>query len=478
MTRQHLAIDIGASSGRGMIGELVDGKMQLTEVYRFSNGLTQKNHHLCWDIGRLRLEVLQCFIACKNQGYHPETVGIDTWAVDYVLLDDKNQLLTDVISYRDARTDGIRDELEEKGILSFQEHYQKTGIQYQKFNTCYQLYAFAKEQNQLLQQAAKFLMIPDYLNLYLCGVATNEYTNATTTGLVNCETDFWDLELIQKLGIPASIFQPIRKPGSALGHLTKEIQEIIGFDCQVILTATHDTGSAFLAIPSTKENTIILSSGTWSLCGVEIPRAIRTQESLAANFTNEGGYQNRFRFLKNCMGLWMIQSVRKEMGRRLGTLPTFPECIAMAKNANTYVGTIDVNHPRFLAPQNMMLEIQKECQEEHQPIPHSDGEILQCIYQSLVKDYATSVKQLESCTKQTYQSMNIIGGGSQDAFLNQMTANAINKTVYAGPTEGTAIGNLIVQWIYTEELRSLQEARLAVLQSFDIKEYHPEGSNL
>ena len=278
----YLAVDIGASSGRHIVGWVEDGRIQLQEVYRFENGISRKNGHLCWDVDALAAEVINGMAACRAAGFAPATMGIDTWAVDFVLLDKAGQRIGDAVAYRDERTDGIREMLP----VSFAEHYARTGIQFQKFNTVYQLAALQKEHPEQLAAAETFLMIPDYLNYLLTGVAANEYTNATTTALVNAESKDWDDELIETLGLPRNIFQPIRTPGTVLGGLLPEIQEKVGFDCQVILPATHDTGSAFLAVPARDEFAATLSSGTWSLLGVENLAPIATDASRADNFTN------------------------------------------------------------------------------------------------------------------------------------------------------------------------------------------------
>ena len=278
----YLAVDIGASSGRHIVGWVEDGRIQLQEVYRFENGISRKNGHLCWDVDALAAEVINGMAACRAAGFAPATMGIDTWAVDFVLLDKAGQRIGGAVAYRDERTDGIREMLP----VSFAEHYARTGIQFQKFNTVYQLAALQKEHPEQLAAAETFLMIPDYLNYLLTGVAANEYTNATTIALVNAESKDWDDELIETLGLPRNIFQPIRTPGTVLGGLLPEIQEKVGFDCQVILPATHDTGSAFLAVPARDEFAATLSSGTWSLLGVENLAPIATDASRADNFTN------------------------------------------------------------------------------------------------------------------------------------------------------------------------------------------------
>ena len=278
----YLAVDIGASSGRHIVGWVEDGRIQLQEVYRFENGISRKNGHLCWNVDALAAEVINGMAACRAAGFAPATMGIDTWAVDFVLLDKAGQRIGDAVAYRDERTDGIREMLP----VSFAKHYARTGIQFQKFNTVYQLAALQKEHPEQLAAAETFLMIPDYLNYLLTGVAANEYTNATTTALVNAESKDWDDALIETLGLPRRIFQPIRTPGNVLGGLLPEIQEKVGFNCQVILPATHDTGSAFLAVPARDEFAVTLSSGTWSLLGVENLAPIATDASRADNFTN------------------------------------------------------------------------------------------------------------------------------------------------------------------------------------------------
>lgn len=468
----HLAIDIGASSGRHILGWVEDGRMQLREVYRFENRLVEKNGHLCWEMDRLWANVLAGLKACKDAGYTPATVGIDTWAVDFVLLDAAGEILGDTVAYRDSRTDGVRQALEP--LLPFAGHYARTGIQYQPFNTAYQLAALKKEHPEQLAAAKTFLMVPDYLNYKLTGVAANEYTNASTTALVGAVSRDWDDELIAKLGLPQAIFQPIRMPGTALGSLTPEVQAEVGFDCTVLLPATHDTGSAWLAVPARDDKAVYLSSGTWSLLGVENTAPITTPESAAANFTNEGGYGGTYRYLKNIMGLWMIQSVRRELGERTGTRPTFPELIAAARADSAYPGLVDADDDRFLAPKSMIEEVKAACAEAGYPAPATTGEVMQAIYNSLADDYRRAVSALQSLTGKAYESVNIVGGGSQDGYLNQMTANATGLPVYAGPTEGTALGNLMVQFLAAGEYADLQAARDAIKQSFAIQEVLPQ----
>ncbi len=472
---QHLAIDIGASSGRAIVGEVVDGRMELTEVHRFENGLSERDGHLSWDVDSLFENVLLGLEAARDGGFAPATIGIDTWAVDFVLLDEGDRRIGEAVGYRDSRTDGVREALESEGVISFDEHYARTGIQFQKFNTAYQLVALKREDPELLARAKSLLMIPDYLNFRLCGVKACEYTNASTTALVGAESMDWDDELISRLGLPRKIFQPIRMPGCKLGNLLPEVRDRLGFDVEVVLPATHDTGSAWLAVPARDDKAVYLSSGTWSLMGTENRAAITTPESAAANLTNEGGYEGRFRYLKNIMGLWMIQSVRREWGNSEGELPSWGELVeaAEAARAEGFSATVDVDDTRFLAPRSMTAEIQAACRESGEPAPYTMGEVALVVYDSLAADYARTVDELERLTGTTYTSINIVGGGSNNGYLNQACANATGLTVFAGPTEGTALGNLIVQWIYAGDFASLEEARAAIRKSFDIKEVNP-----
>lgn len=470
----YLAIDIGASSGRHIVGTVNEGRIILQEVYRFENGVSRKDGHLCWDIEGLAREVVQGLKAAHEAGFAPVTIGIDTWAVDFVLLDAEGHRIGNAVAYRDERTEGMREVLEQEYGLTFAEHYARTGIQYQPFNTVYQLMALKREHPEQLAAAKSFLMIPDYLNYLLCGVKANEYTNASTTALVGADSKEWDLELMEKLGLPQGIFQELQMPGTVLGHLTKEIQEQVGFDAEVILPATHDTGSAFLAVPAQDDNAAYLSSGTWSLLGVENKAAITSPESCAANFTNEGGYDYRYRYLKNIMGLWMIQSIRRELGEQTGTRPSFPELIAAAKEASDFYSCVDPDEKRFLAPASMIEEVKAACCDSEQPVPETTGEVMQCVYNSLTEDYRQAVETLQSLTGKSYTSLNIVGGGSQDDYLNQQTANATGLPVFAGPTEGTALGNLMVQFMHAGIFSDLAKARAAIRKSFEIKEFQPE----
>ena len=466
----HLAVDIGASSGRHILGWLEGGLLRTREVYRFENKTERKRGRLCWDLEALGREVIRGLARCRELGQVPETVGVDTWAVDFALLDGKGQILGDTVAYRDSRTQGM-DLLAEK-LVSPQELYRRTGIQKQIFNTVYQLLAVKAQEPELLDQAENLLLVPDYLHFLLTGKRSQEYTNATTTGLVSGEGKDWDRELIKKLGLPDRLFGPLSLPGTELGGLRPALREELGFDCRVVLPATHDTGSAFLAVPESTGHWATLSSGTWSLLGLELPRPILTGESRERNFTNEGGYQYRFRYLKNIMGLWMIQNLRRELGRE-GELPGFGELSRWAREAGDFLSRVEVDHQSFLAPASMAQAVRDFCRRTGQPVPETPGELLSCVYHSLAGSYARTVGELEALTGRRLSGIHIVGGGSQDQYLNQLTANACGLPVTAGPTEGTALGNLLVQMIAAGEFSGLEEARKAIGRSFQIKEVLP-----
>ena len=488
MTRYYLAIDIGASSGRHVLGHIEDGRIVLEEMHRFDNIQQRLRGHDCWDVDMLWENVLVGLEKCREAGKVPISMGIDTWGVDFVLLDKAGNRIGDAVAYRDARTNGIADEVDAK--IGLERIYSKTGIQRQSFNTIYQLAALEREHPEELALADRFLMIPEYLNYLLCGKAVNEYTNATTTCLLHASTLEWDADLLEAVGAPRRIFGPVAMPGTSLGGFTREVQERLGFDCEVVLPATHDTGSAYLAVPALDQNAVYLSSGTWSLLGAENAGPITTEAARLENFTNEGGYQLRYRFLKNIMGLWMIQSIRRELngvdyvaGKGEGRVASekilgFGDLIDMARAEEERVGgapapCVDVNDDRFLAPESMIEEIKQACADTDQEVPQNTGAVMRCVYESLTRCYADAIKVLSELTGRTYTSINVVGGGCQDAYLNDMTAKACGLPVYAGPIEGTSLGNLVVQMLKTEEFDNLQEARDAVRVSFDIQTHLP-----
>lgn len=466
MEKYYLAIDIGASSGRHMLASMKDGRMQLEEVYRFPNGMDNKNGTLCWDVERLFTEIKNGLKKCKEIGKIPVSMGIDTWGVDYVLLDKDNKILGDTVGYRDSRTEGMDEKVYE--TISQNDLYARTGIQKQIFNTVYQLMAVKESHPEYLEQAESILMIPDYFHFLLTGVKKNEYTNATTGQLISPKTNDWDYELIDMLGYNSRMFQPVSMPGTVVGEFTKEVQDEVGFNCTVVLPATHDTGSAVLAVPTNDDDAVYISSGTWSLMGIERKEADCSMESMKANFTNEGGYDHRFRYLKNIMGLWMIQSVKKEFTEDL----SFAEICEMASK-ETISSIVDCNDDCFLAPESMIGAVQKFCRDTNQQVPETVGEISSVIYNSLAKCYGDTVEEIENITGKNYSTIYVVGGGSNAGYLNELTAKYTGRKVSAGPSEATAIGNIIVQLLHDGMFADLPEARNCVKESFDVKMYEP-----
>lgn len=461
----YLAIDIGASSGRHVLGFIDEtGKIAMEEVYRFSNGLNKKNGHLCWDFEQLFFHIKEGMKCCKEISKIPVSMGVDTWGVDFVLLDCDGEVIGDTIGYRDRRTERMAEEVQK--IISMEDLYTRTGIQKQKYNTIYQLMAIRLNDPEMLARAKHLLMVPEYFNYLLTGHKVNEYTNATTTQLVRLETNDWDFDLIELLGIPTDMFGKLSMPGTVVGRLTKEVKEEIGYDLEVVLPATHDTASAVMAVPANDNDFIYISSGTWSLIGIERKETDSGSRSREANFTNEGGYEYRYRFIKNIMGLWMIQSLRHELDDKY----SFAELCEMAEGVSDFDTVLDVNSDDFLSPDSMILAIQSYCMDTNQKIPESPGEFAYVIYHSLAKSYAAAVKEIEEIAGRSFSRIHIVGGGSNAEYLNHLTKIYTGKEVYAGPTEATAIGNLLAQMIKYGGFTSIENARDSVFDSFDIKE--------
>ena len=465
MTKYYLAVDIGASSGRLILGHLESGKMELEEVHRFENGMVKKDGELCWEFDRLFQEIKNGLKKCKEIGKIPVSMGVDTWGVDFVLMDKDDKVLGNTVGYRDHRNEGMDEEVYK--TISLEDLYARTGIQKAIFNTVYQLMAVKTKHPEYLEQAETMLHVPDYFHYLLTGKKTCEYTEATTGQLVNAETKDWDYELIDKLGYPRKMFQKLIMPGTSVGHFTEEVKAEVGFDVEVVAPATHDTGSAVLAVPANDDDFIYISSGTWSLMGIEREKADCSKKSCEMNFTNEGGYAGRFRYLKNIMGLWMIQSVRHEYDDKYG----FAEICQMAEEAKDFPSRVDANDECFLSPESMIEEVKDYCRRTGQKVPETLGEIATVIYTSLAECYAKTAKELEEMTERTFSRIHVVGGGSNAGYLNELTARATGKEVHAGPGEATAIGNITAQMLKAEEFKSIEEARTTIHESFGIKVY-------
>ncbi len=465
MEKYYLAIDMGASSGRHILCHMEDGLMKLEEVHRFENGMVDMDGNKCWDADKLFEEIKLGMKKCKEFGKIPVSVAIDTWGVDFVLIGKDGKRIGNAVGYRDNRTKGMDDEVYK--YISEEELYLRTGNQKAMYNTIYQLMALKTKIPEMLEKADAMLHTPDYYQYLLTGKKAAEYTISTTGQMVNPVIKDWDYELIDKLGYPRHIFPEMKKSGTILGELSSDVQAEVGYNCKVIMAASHDTASAVMAVPAMGKESVYISSGTWSLMGVELDNAICTKESMKANFGNEGGYGYRYRFLKNIMGLWMIQSVRKELDKKY----SYPELCQMAEEAKEFPSRVDVEDDCFFAPASMIEAIQEYCKKTNQLVPKTAGELATVVYQSLAECYGRAIKEIELLTGKSYDAINIIGGGSNADYLNKLTAECTGKVVYAGPTEATAIGNVVAQMIADGVFTSLEEARENIFKSFEVKVY-------
>ncbi len=455
----YLAIDIGASSGRHMVFSKDDDKLIMEEIYRFENKMIEENGHVHWDIETMFQHIIEGMKLCKTLYKIPKSVGIDTWAVDYVLLDKDMQRLNNPYAYRDSRTNEVIDTVHQR--LSQAELYEKTGIQFQPFNTVYQL---DSENKETLKKAKHFLMIPDYLHYRLTGKMTNEFTNISTTQLLNARTQKFDDDILAAINVDKDIFEEIVDPGTCIGSFQEEIIKAVGYDSNVIVPTTHDSACAYFG--AINKDGIILSSGTWSLLGLIEANAIISEESKIANFTNEGGYNRQFRFLKNIMGLWIIQ----EVSRCYEGMYSFVDLVELAKQSE-FDGVFDVNDNRFLKPKNMVESIQEYFKERDEIVPETAGEIAYSVYHSLALSYKHAVDELEAITRKTYNTINVVGGGCKNELLNEMLAKYTGKEVIVGPSEATAIGNVLAQYIYDDVIKDETEIENLLKRSFEIKTY-------
>ncbi len=447
-----LAIDMGASSGRHILGCIEDGKIKLREIYRFENEIVDINGTLCWDIEKLFSEVKNGIKECNKLGIRPDTVAIDTWGVDYVLLDKNKKEIMPAVSYRDGRTLNIPEEVDK--LIPRDELYKLTGIQATNYNSIYQLYCDKKSGK--LDNAEYFLMMPEYFSFKLTGKIRNEYTLSTTGGLVNAKTFERDEELLGKLGIDKKIFAPLSLPKTVVGNLSDEVKAEIGFDTTVILCASHDTASAVAAC-SVGDNGIYVSSGTWSLIGTENLEPVTCEEAMNSGFTNEGGIEHRFRFLENIMGMWLFQNIRKNLDKKY----TYDEMMQMAM-ASDFTEYINPNAEGFIAPDNMIEAIRSYLNRPALPV----GDVLNSVYHSLAKTYAEAVKVIEKISNKNIDVINIVGGGCKDTYLNALTEKYTGKKVVAGPVEATAAGNIMVQLMYLDDNLDLSSARKLIKNSF------------
>ncbi len=457
----YLAVDIGASSGRHILGKLENGKLELTEIYRFENGYEKQGDKLVWNISKLFKNIVDGIKECKKYGAIPYSIGIDTWGVDYALLDENGNIIDEVYSYRDSRNNQGVKAVEE--IIPFSELYRETGIQKAPYNTIYQLYC--DKMSGKLSKAKRILSVPDTLHYLLTGVMKNEYTHASTTGMLNAKTGTWSDMIIDKLGYPREIFGKIYPAGEVSGHLKKEIQDEVGFDCLVVLPASHDTASAVMAVPSDSEFPLYISSGTWSLLGTELKAPVTDEKAYEFNATNEGGFGGTIRFLRNITGMWTIQSIKRELENKYG----YQELMYLAMEEKDFDSIVDLNDERFLAPDSMINTIKDYCKEKGQKVPENIGQVMNVVYRSLATIYKETIEKMEEVTDKKFDTINIVGGGSKDEYLNSLTKEYTGKRVIAGPTEGTAVGNLLSQAISSGEVKDMKEGREVVARSFKVK---------
>ena len=427
--RCYLAIDIGASSGRHIVGWREDGVIQMKEVYRFPNGVKEENGHLVWDVRKLFSNVVTGIREAFKEYPHIESLSVDTWGVDYVLLKDDEEVYP-VYTYRDSRTEAAIPMVHEK--MPFADLYTHTGCQFQPFNTIYQLYD--EKVNGRLEGVTDMLMMPEYLLWKLCGVKAREYTNATTMGMVNAQTGEFDMEIVESQGYPKHLFPKLSQPGTVLGNLRPEIAEAVGGNCKVVLCATHDTGSAVEGIPM-EGNHPYISSGTWSLLGVKTSKPITDAYSMEANYSNEGGVGYN-RYQKNIMGMWLVNELQRELCPEM----KFPEIVKLAEASDCNI-LVDANAPEFLAPKSMKAAFDVATGNRLVTL----GDYFRCAYASLASSYQDALDELEGNTNRYFKKLYIVGGGAKNQFLNRLTAEATGKEVIALPIEATALGNLKIQ---------------------------------
>ncbi len=470
----YLAVDLGAESGRTMIGALDDGQLVLTETHRFSNSPVRLPDGLHWDVLHL-WEQIKAGIARSAEQYQGQIhgIGLDTWGVDFALLDKNGALLSNPFHYRDARTDGMLEQAFKR--MPRVDIYANTGIQFMQINTLYQLLAMALQDSPLLQVAQSFVTIPDLFNYWLSGEITNEFTNATTTQCFDPRNRKWAAGLLNRFAIPTHIFKPVVEPGTRIGSLRPQVAEETGMgSVGIVAPACHDTGSAVVSVPAEGRSFAWISSGTWSVLGAEVPEPILNSKALQNNFTNEGGVAGTWRLSKNVMGLWLAQECRRTWRQQDRDL-TYDDLTRLASEAKPFLAVIDPDRPDFLHPGDMPACIRDYCAKTNQAVPETQGEIVRVALESIALKYRWVLERLEELLGKRLEPLHILGGGTKNRLLNQFTADASGRVVVAGPVEATAIGNVLMQAIGLGQIGSLGEARAVVRSSFVPETYQPAG---
>jgi rhamnulokinase len=471
MSREnYLALDLGAESGRAMVGALDDGQLSLTETHRFANTPVRTPDGLHWDVLHLWSEI-QTGLARSAAKFSLSSLALDTWGVDFALLDKRGTLLGNPFHYRDARTNGLM--AEAFRCIPRAEIFARTGIQFLQLNTLYQLLAMALSQSPLFEVAESFVTIPDLFNYWLSGKVANEFTNATTTQCLDPLTRDWAWDMLDTLGIPSRLFGPVILPGTVLGPLLPEVVAASGAGAvSVVVPACHDTGSAVVAVPAENQDFAWLSSGTWSILGAEVSQPVLGEKALVDNFTNEGGVLGTWCLSKNIVGLWLIQECRRDWQRQGDDL-SYDDLTRLAAEARPFVAVIDSDAELFFQPGDMPEKIRRFCAESGQSVPQTQGEIVRVALESLALKYRWTLERLEALCGKSLTPLHIIGGGTQNRLLNQFTANCTRRRVVAGPVEATAIGNVLMQAVALGHLANLVEARAVVRRSFSPEVYEP-----
>ena len=467
----YIAFDLGATSGRAIAGTLADGRITMEEISRFNNGIIPVGEHFHWDILGIYNILRNSLKTCAQGGkYQPESIGIDTWGVDFGLLAKDGSLLGQPYAYRDPHTNGMIDKYFK--LVPREKVYDLTGIQFMQFNSLFQLFAMKRNGSSLLECAKDLLFLPDLLNYLFTGVKKAEFTIASTSQMLNPKTMTWAEELFNAFGAPVSLMQDIVLPGTVVGQLTEAIAKETGIGrIPVVAVGAHDTASAIAAVPAEGENWAYLSSGTWSLMGIETRKPLINKETEAMNFTNEGGIEGTFRFLKNITGMWLLEQCRKEWEQENYS---YEKLVDMAKAEDSFQCFVDPDAPDFMNPENMVKAICNYCSNTGQKVPGTIGQIVRCIFESLAMKYRYTIELLKQVSPHSIEKLHVIGGGSRNAYLCQLTANAINMPVVAGPAEGTAMGNLLVQAMALGHLGSLADIRKVVRNSVEIETYLPQ----
>ena len=467
------AVDLGATSGRTIIGNISEGKLHLEEVTRFPNNLIEQGGHFYWDIHALYFEIIRGLKDVARRGLDITSIGIDTWGVDFVFIGSDGAILRNPRAYRDPITFEAMDDYLNH-VVSRKDVYSITGIQFMNFNSIFQLHAMRRENNSAFINAQKILFIPDALSWMLTGEAVCEYTIASTSQLLDPRTKQLDERLLASLGLTRSKFGRMVQPGTKIGHLTEEVQRLTGLGAvPVIAVAGHDTGSAVAAVPAKDERFAYLSSGTWSLMGIETKDAVISDRSYELNFTNEGGIEGTTRFLKNICGMWLYERCRKEWPEEVRQL-SHPELQGQAMNVEPFRSLINPDDPMFANPSSMIDAIQAYCRQTQQPIPETPAEICRCIFDSLALRYRQVFSWLQEFAPFKLETLHIIGGGSLNKFLNQFTANSTGATVLAGPQECTAIGNVMLQAKAAGLVGDIWEMRAIIADSTEMMKYEPQ----